>query len=104
VFRAAEVIAAMSEFISIKNEISIDGGVTANPYFCQFLADVLNRRIIAQSLAELTAFGTAKLTAGNNIDQKMRDSLARQYQPETDRRQYLEKFKDAVTRSIEWRS
>ncbi|MBT4875571.1 MAG: glycerol kinase, partial [Desulfobacula sp.] len=56
VFRAAEVIAAMSEFISIKNEISIDGGVTANPYFCQFLADVLNRRIIVQSLAELTAF------------------------------------------------
>jgi glycerol kinase len=104
VFRAAEVIVAMNEFITIKNEISIDGGVTANPYFCQFLADVLNRRIIVQSLAELTAFGTAKLTAGNNIDQKMRDSLARQYQPETDRRQYLEKFKDAVTRSIEWRS
>lgn len=104
VFRAAEVIAAMNEFISIKNEISIDGGLSANPYFCQFLADVLNRQVLVQSSAELTAFGTARLTAGNSIEPKMRNSLTRRYQPETDRCQYLEKFKDAVNRSIQWRS
>jgi glycerol kinase len=104
VFRAAEVIAAMNEFISIKNEISIDGGLSANPYFCQFLADVLNRQVLVQSSAEITALGTADLTAGNSIDQKMRDSLTRRYHPETDKHQYLEKFKDAVNRSVQWRS
>ena len=104
VFRAAQVIAAMNEFASIKNEISIDGGLSANPYFCRFLADVLNRQVMVQSSAELTAFGTAKLAGGKSVEQNLKTSLIRHYQPETDRGQYLEKFKDAVNRSAQWRS
>ena len=108
VFRAAEVVVAMNEFALIKDEISIDGGLSANPYFCQFLADVLNRRVVVQSSAELTAFGTAKLAMGSGIDfefkSDLKDSLNRQYQPEADKSQYLEKFKDAVNRSIKWRN
>ena len=108
VFRAAEVVAAMNEFALIKDEISIDGGLSANPYFCQFFADVLNRRIVVQSSAELTAFGTAKLAMGSGIDFELKldlkDSLNRQYQPEADKSHYLDKFKDAVNRSIKWRN
>jgi glycerol kinase len=104
VFRAAEVIVAMNELTLIKNEISIDGGLSANPYFCQFLADVLNRQVMVQSSVELTAFGTAKLAGGNRIKQNQKKGLIRHYHPETDRHQYLEKFKDAVNRSVQWRS
>jgi len=103
VFRAAEVIAAMNKFVAIKDEISIDGGLTANPYFCQFLADVLDRQVIVQSSAELTALGTARLVAGGSSEQKLSDILIRRYLPESDRREYLERFKDAVNRAGHWR-
>jgi len=107
VFRTAEVIASMNEFVSIKDEISIDGGLSVNPYFCQFLANVLNQKVVVQSSAELTAFGTAKLSMDIGIDfeleSDLKDSLNRQYQPEVDKSQYLEKFKEAVNRSMEWR-
>jgi len=103
VFRAAEVIAAMNELIPITEAISIDGGLSANPYFCQFLADVLNRQVRVQSSAELTAFGTAKLISGQGKDLEMSHHLSRSYHPETDMGQYLEKFKDAVNRSLQWR-
>ncbi len=105
VFRTAEVITAMNEFVSIKDDISIDGGLSANSYFCQFLADVLNRKVLVQSSSELTALGTAKLSMGNDIDIQLdlKDSLMRKYQPEIDKSFYLEKFKDAVKRSAKWR-
>ena len=103
VFRAAEVIVAMNEFVSIRDEISIDGGLSANPYFCQFLADVLNLQVTVQSFAELTALGTAKLAGAYGNGQNPGENLSRRYSPETDRRPYLQKFKDAVNRSEKWR-
>ena len=104
VFRAAEVIAAMNEFTAVKNEISIDGGLSANPYFCQFLADVLDRQVIVQSAAELTALGTARLAADGHVEQNFMTSPIQRYSPEIDRQPFLEKFKEAVNRSAEWRS
>lgn len=104
VFRAAEVIAAMNEFVAIEDEISIDGGLSANPYFCQFLADVLDRQVIVQSSAELTALGTAKLAGGNSLFYHSPEDLMQRYSPETDRREYLHKFKDAVKRAGQWRN
>ena len=43
--------------------MSIDGGMAANTYFCQFLADTLQREIIVSDQPELTAIGTAALAA-----------------------------------------
>lgn len=103
-FRAAEVIAAMNAFVAIKEEISIDGGLSANPYFCQFLADVLSLKVVVQSSAELTALGTAQLAGGTSNAQRQEENSIRYYLPETDRRQYMEKFKTAVNRSLNWRS
>ena len=103
VFRAAEVITTMNEFTSVKNEVSIDGGLSANPYFCQFLADVLNRQVIVQSAAELTALGTARLAANGHVEQNFMTSAIKRYPPKTDRQPFLEKFKDAVSRTEKWR-
>ena len=102
VFRAAEVINAMNDFVKITDTISIDGGLSTNTYFCQFLADVLNLQIIVPS-AELTALGTARLAAGKQL-KDMRGGSIKRYQPKSDKQQYLHRFKDAVARSKNWKS
>jgi glycerol kinase len=103
-FRAAQVIFAMNEFTSIKNEISIDGGLSVNPYFCRFLANVLNRQVRVRSLPELTALGTARLAGGAPGETTMDESSEKRYEPEQDLVPYLAKYTDAVDRSVQWRS
>ena len=104
VFRAAEVIHAMNQYSPIKDVISIDGGLSANPYLCQFLADVLGRQIIVQSSADLTALGVARLAAGGGIENQKEEQPTHCYVPQTDRKSELKRFKDAVQRSTQWRS
>lgn len=103
VFRAAEVINAMNDFVKITDTISIDGGLSTNAYFCQFLADVLNLQITVQSTAELTALGAAKLAAGERLN-NLKEGSSMRYQPKSDKKQYLDKYKDAVARSMKWKS
>ncbi|HMB48181.1 MAG TPA: FGGY family carbohydrate kinase, partial [Afifellaceae bacterium] len=57
-FRAAEVIAAMQEHQAAAGPLSVDGGMSNNPYFSQFLADILGREVIIPGSGELTAIGT----------------------------------------------
>ena len=59
--RAAEVIAAMGELTSLGDSISIDGGLTKNPYFNRFLANALGKTVIVQESSELTGLGTARM-------------------------------------------
>lgn len=101
-FRAAEVIAAMGEFTTIGNQISIDGGVSVNPYFCQFLANVLERDVAVKPMAELTAMGTA-LLAGGDIELNDSDGENTQYYPDSDMRGYRKAFAQAVERAKRWR-
>jgi glycerol kinase len=61
--RTAEVVAAMGRLVPLAEPISIDGGMTANGYFCQFLADCLQSELIVSGHPELTAIGTAALAA-----------------------------------------
>lgn len=62
-FRTAEVLDAMAEYLSPDTVISVDGGMSRNPWFCQFLADVLQRPLRISDEAELTALGTGLLAA-----------------------------------------
>ncbi|RLB72399.1 MAG: glycerol kinase [Deltaproteobacteria bacterium] len=101
-FRAVEVIASMNQLTTIKDEISIDGGLASNPYFCQFLADTLSRQVVVPPSTELTAFGTAQLAAGYHNDHFLMPASVQRYRPQKDSHQQLEKFKDAVNRSTQW--
>ena len=65
--RAAEVIRAMGEMAAMGDRISIDGGMSANPYFCQFLANVLGQQVSVNAMPEVTALGTAMLAAGGEL-------------------------------------
>ena len=62
-FRTAEVVAAMEALGPVLSPISVDGGLTRNPWFCRFLADALGREILVSDEPETTAVGTALLAA-----------------------------------------
>ncbi|MEM1429999.1 MAG: FGGY family carbohydrate kinase [Pseudomonadota bacterium] len=62
-FRTAEVLRAMESVCEIRAPVSIDGGMTANPWFCQFLADCIGRDVAVSVDPELTVMGTAALAA-----------------------------------------
>jgi glycerol kinase len=62
-FRTVEVVRAIEDGLALSPTISIDGGMTRNPWFCQFLADALQKRVLVSDEPELTALGTARLAA-----------------------------------------
>jgi glycerol kinase len=57
--RATQVITEMGTETGGNPEISIDGGLSNNRYFCQFLADALGREIIVPATSDATGLGTA---------------------------------------------
>ena len=59
--RAAEVIAAMGELLPLGAALSVDGGMAANGYLLQVLADVTGRTVSVPSATDLTALGTARM-------------------------------------------
>ena len=102
-FRASEVIETIQDFVDVTKRISIDGGLSANSYFCQFLADVLNMEVVVQPNAELTAVGTAMLAAGDEAPPYDADKKAVNYLPLGEAGRYREKFREAVRRTKAWR-
>lgn len=62
-FRMSEVIEAMNSTVPIRAPISVDGGLSANPWFCAALAGALEHPLRISSEAELTALGVAILAA-----------------------------------------
>lgn len=101
--RAAEVIQAMTEFTGAAGRISIDGGVSVNPYFCQFLADSLQREVAVKPMAELTALGTAQLAGAVVDDCGLADTAIKTYRPQISGQDYLARFSRAICRARDWR-
>ncbi len=58
---SAELITAMDRATPLSGAISIDGGLSKNPYFCSFLAEALERPISVAGSADLTGLGTAQM-------------------------------------------
>jgi glycerol kinase len=100
--RATEVISAMQKINNTGDSISIDGGLSVNPYFCQFLANALQKIVIVQKFPELTAMGTAQL-AGYKTDIRL-SSDTTIYEPNNRISDALDLFAEAVRRSQRWRS
>jgi glycerol kinase len=107
--RASEVIRAMAKLIPISEQLSVDGGVVRNSYFCQFLAAALDRRLTLPSSAELTGLGAAQL-AMIGAELATLETLppappaSRVIDPEQPVSAELHaKFADAVSRCRSWR-
>jgi glycerol kinase len=100
--RAAEVIAAMNALVHARGPLSIDGGLSRNPYFTRFLAEVLEREVQVSANAELTGSGTAQLAAlacGRAVEVQGSATVVR---PETPRGVLLGRFAEAVKVARGW--
>ncbi len=78
--RMGEVIDAMESATAPKAPIPLDGGMSANTGFVQFLAEVLDRDLVISDEPELTARGVAELAAdeiGLDLDLKRGGTLVR---------------------------
>lgn len=57
------VMAVMAAGTELDDTLSIDGGVSASPYFTGFLASALDRDLVVRGFTERTAWGVAQLVA-----------------------------------------
>ena len=99
-FRAREVITALAQEIPLGDSISIDGGLCSNGYFCQFLADVMQKQITLPANSELTATGTALLAAG--VSDALYSLPEKTYAPQTVRTQAAYLFEKGLSRARDW--
>ena len=108
-FRAGQVIGAMENLLPISRRLSIDGGLSNNGYFCEFLSRVLNRVLSVPATVELTGLGIAQLAligAGlATLDSLPAGPAPRQKITPADPIDpiLIEKFRRAVDRSRKWR-
>ncbi|QUJ66621.1 hypothetical protein KDD30_10655 [Photobacterium sp. GJ3] len=105
--RSAEVILSMDKLSPLGKRISIDGGLTQNKYFKQFLSDVLNKELIVPENNEVTSIGTALLARkglGVEGEIQLNQSAEIIYPREINQTEILNKYKEIVSRSRELRS
>ncbi|MYK28219.1 MAG: glycerol kinase GlpK [Gammaproteobacteria bacterium] len=62
-FQTAELLDAMAADGAAVTRLGVDGGMVANDWLCQFLADVLDRPVNRPQTIETTALGAAMLAA-----------------------------------------
>ena len=100
--RAAEVVGAMQALVPASGPLSIDGGMSRNPYFLRFLAEVLERELSVSTNAELTGSGTVQLAAlacGKNLGGR---DTATAITPAKPRSGLLATFAEAVKIARSW--
>ena len=95
-FRTAEVIDALERAVPLNGPLSVDGGLSANPWFCAALASALGRPLRVSAEPELTALGAASL-AGEVADLVTPQTPpGRLVEPEGDLRALAPRFAAAV--------
>jgi glycerol kinase len=99
------VVSVMAGATELSSTLSIDGGVSASPYFTSFLASALDRDLAVRGFAERTAWGVAQLVAHDlgasppepeQSDRLVQPTLAL---PDADRA----RFAEARRRASHWR-
>jgi len=59
--RTCQVLDAIFSLTGVQRNLSVDGGLINNSYFCQFLADVSQCKIIIPASPDITTYGTCRL-------------------------------------------
>lgn len=111
-YQTLDLVEAMSadtraELTSLK----VDGGACANNFLMQFLADILNIKVIRPKVIETTSLGAAYLAGLSTEFWQDKDEIAsnsqidRIFEPnmeEADRLKKIQKWRKAVERSMSW--
>ena len=107
--RTAQVLDAIFHLTGKQASLSVDGGLINNAYFCQFLADITQCKIVVPVSPDITAYGTGRFALiGSGMVKNLSD-LAPAKKPKTiinprnDLTHLKARFDDAVTRSRNWR-
>jgi glycerol kinase len=107
--RTAQVLNSIFHLSGRQTSISVDGGLINNSYFCQFLADVTQCKIVVQDSPDITAFGTGRFALiGNGMVKNLSDLAPAEkpksvVSPQQDLTHLKTLFDDAVDRSKNWR-
>jgi glycerol kinase len=97
----ADVVRLMERYAPPSGPLSVDGGLARNPWFCRFLATVVQRPVRAPEGAELTMLGAAHLAAGGEATVLPEAEV---YEPhDADPSAWIDTFAQAVTRARGWR-
>jgi glycerol kinase len=96
--QTAEVIATFDRRILL-GELSVDGGLSANDGFLQFLADASGRRIRRAGSPELTAYGCA-LLAGHRGAAPASGAIFVPHVSDERRRSWQASYARAVARAL----
>jgi glycerol kinase len=99
------VLSVMAGATQLSGSLSIDGGVSASPYFTGFLANALGRDLVVRGFAERTAWGVAQLLAhdlGTTLaEPKQEDRMVRPIDALSS--DDLARFTEARRRARDWR-
>lgn len=104
--RSAEVIFAMEKISPLGQSISVDGGLSSNQYFKQFLANLLQKNIEAPANREVTALGAALLARkglGLTHDMAVRRNATITRPDGTNIQGVMEQYRDIIARSRQLR-
>ncbi|UCD80406.1 MAG: hypothetical protein JSW26_02955, partial [Desulfobacterales bacterium] len=107
--RTAQLLDAIFHLTGQQASLSVDGGLINNSYFCQFLADVTQCKIVVPVSPDITAYGTGRFALiGSGLVKDLSD-LAPADKPKTiihplqDLTHFKARFDDAAARSRNWR-
>jgi glycerol kinase len=104
--RAAQIVSAMAAYVPTPASISIDGGLSRNRYFCEFLSAATGASIRVADSIESTGLGAAQLAAvGAGIAVAASSDIApgRTYRSEPLPPALHHRFAEAVQRCRDWR-
>jgi glycerol kinase len=104
--RAAQIVTAMAAHAPTPAAISIDGGLSNNRYFCEFLSAATGTAIRVASSTESTGLGTAQLAAvgaGLKVATTSGADAARVHQRQPLAAGMHQRFVEAVQRCRGWR-
>lgn len=111
-FQSAELIFAMEKDTGLPlKTLKADGGASRDRFLMQFQADVAGKRVVTPEIRETTALGAAYLAGLGAGVWKDKSELKKLWQAdkkysscmeEAERKKRLEKWRDAVRRSLNW--
>jgi glycerol kinase len=107
--RTAQLLDAIFHLTGKQASLSVDGGLINNSYFCQFLADVTQCKIVVPVSPDITAYGTGCFALiGSGLVKDLPDLAPAGkpkaiIRPRQDLTHLKARFDDAVTRARNWR-
>ncbi len=111
-FQSAELIFAMEKDTGLPlKTLKADGGASRDRFLMQFQADIAGKRVVTPQIRETTALGAAYLAGLGAGVWKSKAELKKLWQAdkkyssameESEREKRLEKWRDAVRRSLNW--